>query len=139
MSSLPQGPIRRAFYSVLTDALSVPVVQQRRPKGEAGAPLVLLPTPASTPRQTLKQETGHSLTQRVRVHTRHPKGKADLSEREGIASQAHLAITGTELQADGMRFIRKPPVEVTPQDYETGGQHAYDLLLDYDIDTQTIG
>lgn len=148
---LPFGPIRTAIYRRLTGAdglgpltdggSEVPVRVQRPATGDPPAPLVLIerpPTPAEG-RGDIKADTGHVLTQRLRVHTRFPKAGADLSVAERIAQKANALIRDTDLQPDGdLRVVHWPVPGVTPQTYTDGGEVAVDILLDYELLTQTL-
>lgn len=132
----PRAAVRAELFGVLDGALSVPVVVQRQPK-DAGAPLVLIEPPETSPRGDIKQHTGHSFTQRIRVHTRHPKGKADVSQREDIAQDVIDALESATLDPDDHRIVDWPeePDDI-PQSYEVGGDQALDLILDYPLHTQ---
>ena len=134
----PRAAVREELHRVLTGALSVPVVVQRQPEG-AGAPLVMI-EPADTPKRgDIKKDTGHTLDpQRIRVHTRYPKGKADLSKRNAIAEDVIDALAGATLDPTDHRIVHWPeePDDDTTQEYDAGGKQAYDLLLDYNIHTQ---
>lgn len=138
--NLIQGPLRDAIYDELDAALSVDVVVQKQTEQqqEPGPPYVMIETPAADPRGDIKTDTGYELTQRIRVHTRYPKGKADLSKREEIAESVHDALQPFPEPA-GHNVMPVPPTpSTTPQEYDAGGQQAYDLLLDYSIRTQTL-
>jgi hypothetical protein len=132
----PDDAVRQAMYSALTSSLSVPVVVQRQPEDEASAPLVMVEPAETRPRGDIKQNTGHDFPggKTIRVHTRYPKGKADLSKRRSIANDVDNAIR--PLQPTGHRVVYLPEPDVAPQSYEVGGEQAFDLLLTYDIDTQ---
>jgi len=122
---------------VLESALSVPVVVQRQPK-DAGAPLVMIEPPPVVSRGDIKRDTGHSFEQTIRVHTRYPKGKADVGRRDEIEADVIGALNAATLDPTDHRIVDWPeePDDSTPQTYEAGGQQAYDLVLTYDIDTQ---
>jgi len=122
---------------VLSSALDVPVVVQRQPK-DAGAPLVMIEPPPTESRGDIKQDTGHSIAQTIRIHTRYPKGKADVGRRDEIAAEVVNALNAATLDPEDHRIVHWPeePDDDTPQSYEPGGQEAKDLLLTYNIDTQ---
>lgn len=134
----PRAAIREELFRVLDGALSVPVVVQRQPEGE-GAPLVLI-EPADTPKRgDIKRDTGHTLDpQRIRVHTRYAKGKADVSRRDEIAEDVIEALAGATLDPTDHRIVHWPeePDDDFPQEYEADGKQAFDVLLDYNIHTQ---
>ena len=134
----PRAALRQELYRVLDGALSAPVVVQRQPK-DAGAPLVMIEPPETPSRGDLKRDTGHSIPQRIRVHTRYPKGKADVSKREEIAETIRSELNAATLDPTDHRIVDWPeePDDEIPQEYEaSGGEQAYDLVLEYDIDTQ---
>lgn len=132
----PRAAVRDELYGVLSGALSVPVVVQRQPK-DAGAPLVMIEPPQTTPRRTIKQHRGHSFTQRIRIHTRYPKGKADVGKREDIADTVITELETATLDPTDHAIVDWPDdPDTTPQTYELGGEQAYDLLLDYPLHTQ---
>jgi hypothetical protein len=133
----PRAAIRQEVFDVLDAQLSTPVVVQRQPK-DAGAPLVMIEPPAIDPRGDIKRHTGHSFTQRIRVHTRYPKGRADISRREEIAGTVIGKLEAATLDPVDHRIVDWPDdPDTTPQTYEaSGGEQAYDLLLDYDLHTQ---
>jgi hypothetical protein len=121
----------------LQSALSVPVRAQKQAEGEEPTPpFVIVETPESEARGDIKNDTGYELTQRIRIHTRYPKGKADLSKREEIASNVYTALENS-LSVSGHNILHLPTPDVIPQTYEAGGDQAFDLLLDYELLTQT--
>ena len=133
----PRPALRAELYSVLSSALDVPVVVQRQPK-DAGAPLVMIEPPETPSRGDIKQDTGHSIEQTIRIHTRYPKGKADVGRRDEIAAEVVNALNAATLDPEDHRIVHWPeePDDDTPQSYEAGGQEAKDLFLTYNIDTQ---
>jgi hypothetical protein len=134
----PRAAVRQELFSVLDSALSVPVVVQRQPK-DAGAPLVMIEPPPVESRGDIKADTGHSFEQTIRIHTRYPKGKANVGKRDEIASDVVDALNAATLDPTDHRIVHWPeePDNDTPQNYEAaGGEQAYDLVLTYDIDTQ---
>jgi hypothetical protein len=135
----PRAAVREELHRVLTGALSIPVVVQRQPKG-VEAPLVLIESPDTPKRGDLKRDTGHTLDpQRIRVHTRYPKGKANLSRRSEIAETVIGALAGATLDPTDHRIVHWPeePHDDVAQEYDIGsGEQAYDLLLEYNIHTQ---
>jgi hypothetical protein len=136
MPTFPQGPLRTALYDVLTPALSVPVVVQRQPEGDTPAPLVMIETPPANEWGDFKNLLGYEAPLRIRVHTRYPKGKADLSKREELAESVEEALRSSELALDGYALRHLPFPDAIPQTYESGGEQAYDLILAYDLDLQ---
>jgi hypothetical protein len=133
---LPQTAVRRAFRNRLDDSLDIPILVQWQAEDDSHSPLVMIEPPESVPRGDLKQDTGHELDVRVRVHTRYPKGRADVSQREAVAGDVHSALEGITIS--GHHLLHLPEPQVTPQSYELGGRQAYDLLLDYSLLTQTL-
>lgn len=132
----PQGALRRALKDRLSSALSVPVVIQKQTKDtEPSPPFVMIETPEGEPWGDIKNESGFDLVQRIRIHTRYPKGKADLSKREEIASSVDSALESS-LSVSGHNVMNLPDPTVTPQSYEASGEQAYDFLLDYEFKTQ---
>jgi hypothetical protein len=97
----------------------------------------MIHTPESEARGDLKNDTGFELTQRIRIHTRYPKGKANLARREEIAASVDDALEQS-FSVSGHNILHLPTPNVTPQSYDAGGDKAYDLLLDYELKTQTI-
>ena len=136
MTTLPHGPLRQAIYDRLTAELSVPVEVQRRPKGDAAAPLVLIEPADATEWGSFKQLHGWSVPLTIRIHTRYPKGAANLSKREKIAEAVDTALRQNPLAPSGyaLKDLRYP--DVTMQTYDAGGEQAYDLLLEYPLDLQ---
>ena len=137
--TLLQGPLRREIADTLTSALSVPVVVQKQSEDtEPTAPFVMVETPETSARGDVKLDTGFELTQTVRIHTRYPKGKADLSERESIAESARTALDPFP-EPSGHRVMAVPETpDAVPVSYEAGGEQAFDLLLQWDLRTQKI-
>jgi len=133
----PRKAVRQEIHRVLDGALSIPVVVQRQPE-DAGAPLVMIEAPDSPKRGDIKRDTGHSINQTIRIHTRYEKGKADVSKREEIAADVISALDTATFNPTDHRIVYWPeePDDEVPQEYDAGGQQAYDLLLTYDIDTQ---
>jgi len=134
----PRAAVREELHRVLTGALSVPVVVQRQP-ADAGAPLVMIEPPETPSRGDIKADTGHSFEQTIRIHTRYPKGKADVGKRDAIAEDVIAALNAATLDPTDHCIVHWPeePTDDTPQEYEaSGGEQAYDLVLEYDIDTQ---
>lgn len=133
----PRAAVRQEIYDVLDAQLSVDVVVQRQPK-DAGAPLVMIEPPPVDPRGDIKRHTGHSFTQRIRVHTRYPKGRADIGRREAIADTVIDELETATLDPADHRIVDWPDdPSTTPQTYEaSGGEQAYDLLLEYGLHTQ---
>ena len=133
----PRPALRAELYSVLSGALDVPVVVQRQPK-DAGAPLVMIEPPPTPSRGDIKQDTGHSIEQTIRIHTRYPKGKADVGRRDEIAADVVNALNAATLDPEDHRIVHWPeePDDDTAQTYSAGAEQAYDLLLTYTIDTQ---
>jgi hypothetical protein len=134
----PRKAIRQELFRVLDAALSVPVVVQRQPK-DAGAPLVMIEPPPVGKRGDIKRDTGHSFEQTIRVHTRFPKGKANIGKRESVAADVIGALNAATLDPTDHRIVHWPkePDDSMVQTYEaSGGEQAFDLLLTYDIDTQ---
>jgi hypothetical protein len=136
--TLIQGPLRRAVADALS-VLDVPVVVQKQSEDtEPRAPFVMVETPSATARGDIKQDTGYDLTLAVRVHTRYPKGKADLSKREQLAEAAKQALDPFP-EPDGHNVVPIPKTPDTqPVSYEAGGQQAFDFLLQYNLQTQTL-
>jgi hypothetical protein len=130
--------LRQELFRVLDAELDVPVVVQRQTE-EAGQPLVMIEPPATPKRGDLKRDTGHEIQQTIRIHTRYPKGDADVSRREGIAEGVIDALDTATINPTDHRVVHWPsePHDETPQQYEaSGGEEAFDLLLTYDLYTQ---
>jgi hypothetical protein len=139
MTNFPQGPFRRGLRTTIQNNTphSV-VVQLLDDRTEPDPPFVMIETPDSEERGDIKEpSTGYDLTQTIRIHTRFPKGKADLSQREEIAEDVHNAIDAN-FDPVGHNILYIPEPDITFQSYEAGGQQAYDMLLDYELLTQTI-
>jgi hypothetical protein len=101
--------------------------------------LIERPADSAEGRGDIKADTGHVLTQRLRVHTRFPKGAADLSVAERIGQKANALIRDTDLQPEGdLRVVHWPVPTATTQTYDDGGEVGVDLLLDYELLTQTL-
>jgi len=132
----PQTSIRHGVYDALTGALSVPVVQQKRPESDLRSPLIMIDPPVSSPRGDIKSDTGHEVELRIRVHTRYAKGQADVSKREDIAGDVHTALGSLSLS--GHHLLHLPEPSVSFQEYDVQGKRAYDALLDYQFKTQTL-
>lgn len=132
----PRAAVRQEIFDVLDSQLSETVVVQRQAK-DAGAPLVMIEPPPTQPRGDIKQDTGHTFEQTIRVHTRYTKGKADVSKREEIASDVIDALENATLDPTDHRIVHWPEPSDVTQTYEAaGGEQAYDLLLTYDLFTQ---
>jgi hypothetical protein len=135
----PRAAVRQELFDVLDGALDVPVVVQRQPK-DVAAPLVLIESPDTPKRGDLKRDTGHTLDpQVIRVHTRYPKGGANLGRRDAIASNVVDTLAGATLDPQDHRIVHWPeePHDDVAQEYDIGsGEQAYDLLLEYNIHTQ---
>jgi len=134
----PREALRQELYRVLNAALGVSVVVQRQPK-DAGAPLVMIEPPPTPSRGDIKRDTGHSIEQTIRIHTRYPKGKANVTRRDEIARDVIDALNAATLDPTDHRIVHWPeePDDDDTQTYEAaGGTQAYDVLLTYDIDTQ---
>lgn len=137
-NNFPIGPLRNAIKTRLDNNISVPVVVQKQKQGKSeNPPFVMIETPPAERREAIKTSVGFEVSQTIRVHTRYIKGKADLSKREDIASNVDDALE-PDLSVSGHNIMRIPTPNVFPQDYEADGQHAYDLLLQYEFRTQTL-
>jgi len=134
----PRRAIRSELYRVLDEALSVDVVVQRQTES-ASEELVMIEAPSTPKRGDLKTDTGHRIAQTIRVHTRFPKGAADVSRREEIAAGAIEALYLATIDPTDHRVVYWPrePDEEDPVGYDLdGGDRALDLLLTYRLHTQ---
>jgi len=134
----PRRALRSELYRVLDGSLSVDVFVQRQSE-YASDELVLIEAPPTPKRGDIKEDTGHEIAQTIRVHTRFPKGAADVSRREEIASDAIEALYFATIDPTDHRVVHWPiePDDETPVEYDVdGGDRAFDLLLTYNLYTQ---
>jgi hypothetical protein len=133
----PRQALRSELYRVLDAALSVDVVVQRQTRS-ADEELVMIEAPETPSRGDIKADTGHQISQTIRVHTRYPKGAADVGRRDELAEDVIDALNNATIDPTDHRVVHWPqePTNETPVGYEDGGDRAFDLLLTYDIHTQ---
>jgi len=134
----PRRALRSELYRVLNEALSVDIVVQRQTESAADE-LVMIESPSTPKRGDIKRDTGHRVDQTIRVHTRYPKGAADVSRREEIASDAIEALYFATIDPTDHRVVHWPiePHDENPVEYDVdGGDRAFDLLLTYNLYTQ---
>jgi len=134
----PRKALRAELYRVLDEALSVGVVVQRQTES-AAEELIMIEAPSTPKRGDIKRDTGHRVDQTIRVHTRFPKGAADVSRREEIAADAIEALYFATIDPTDHRVVHWPsePDEEDPVGYDLdGGDRALDLLLTYRLHTQ---
>lgn len=134
----PRAALRSELYRVLDADLSVPVYVQKVQESEAGE-LVMIEAPSTPKRGDLKEDTGHQMEQEIRVHTRFPKGKADVGRRDELAENTIDALNSASFSLTDHRLVHWPkePHDTTPLQYDAeGGETAMDLLLTYNLYTQ---
>jgi len=134
----PRKALRAELYRALNEALAVDVVVQRQTESAAGE-LVMIEAPSTPKRGDIKRDTGHRIDQTIRVHTRFPKGAADVSRREELAANAIEALYFATIDPTDHRVVHWPrePDEEDPVGYDLdGGDRALDLLLTYRLHTQ---
>jgi len=135
----PRQALRSELYRVLDQGLDVPVFVQKVGEGKSPDELVMIEAPATPPRGDIKRDTGHEITQEVRVHTRAPKGKARVSRRDELAADVIALLSAADLDPVDHRIVDWPeePHDDTPLSYEaSGGQQAHDLVLTFRLYTQ---
>jgi len=133
----PRQALRSELYRVLDAALSVDVVVQKQTES-ADDELVMIEAPDTPSRGDIKADTGHEISQTIRVHTRYPKGAANVGRRDELAEDVIDALDAATIDPPDHRVVHWPeePTDETPVGYDDGGDRALDLLLTYEIYTQ---
>ena len=135
----PRAALRSELYRVLDGQLSVDVYVQKVSEGKSPGELVMIEAPSTPARGDIKEDTGHEVAQTIRIHTRAPKGQADLSRRDELAAQVISALDAATIDPDDHRVVDWPeePHDDDPVSYEvSGSEQAHDILLTYRLYTQ---
>jgi len=143
--SLPHSPLTTAVYERLTgddgtgNGLPSDVEVFYAGAQDTTPKYVAITLPLATGRETFSTE-GHDLTLSVRCHTEHPVGDARPLDAFDLGSKAKASLSAQPLDiGPDHALLHLPTADVNENRYDVDeATDAYDVILRYDIMTQTL-